>query len=105
MQEMRQSVRILRQAVANIPDGPIMAKVPKVIKPAVGDAYVSIEAPKGELGYYIVSDGTNTPYRIRVRPPSFINLQSLDKMAKGSLIADVVAIIGTIDIVLGEVDR
>ncbi len=105
MQEMRQSVRILRQAVANIPDGPIMAKVPKVIKPAVGEAYVSIEAPKGELGYYIVSDGTNTPYRIRVRPPSFINLQSLDKMARGSLIADAVAIIGTIDIVLGEVDR
>jgi NADH-quinone oxidoreductase subunit D len=105
MQEMRQSVRIIRQAVANIPDGPIMAKVPKVIKPAMGEAYVSIEAPKGELGYYIVSDGTNQPYRVRVRPPSFINLQSLDKMAKGSLIADVVAIIGTIDIVLGEVDR
>jgi NADH-quinone oxidoreductase subunit D len=105
MQEMRQSVRILRQAGANLPDGPIMAKVPKVIKPAIGEVYVSIEAPKGELGYYIVSDGSNTPYRVRVRPPSFINLQSLDKMARGSLIADVVAIIGTIDIVLGEVDR
>ena len=105
MQEMRQSVRIIRQAVANVPDGPIMAKVSKVIKPPVGDVYVSIEAPKGELGYYIASDGTNTPYRVRVRPPSFINLQSLDKMAKGALIADVVAIIGTIDIVLGEVDR
>lgn len=105
MQEMRQSVRILRQAVANIPEGPILAKVPKVIKPAVGEVYVSIEAPKGELGYYIVSDGSNQPYRVRVRPPSFINLQSLDKMAKGALIADIVAIIGTIDIVLGEVDR
>jgi NADH-quinone oxidoreductase subunit D len=105
MLEMRQSVRIIRQAVANIPDGPIMAKVPKVIKPPMGEVYVSIEAPKGELGYYIVSDGTNQPYRCRVRPPSFINLQSLDRMAKGSLIADVVAIIGTIDIVLGEVDR
>ncbi len=105
MQEMRQSVRIIRQAVASIPEGAIMAKVPKVIKPPVGDVYLSIEAPKGELGYYIVSDGTVQPYRLRVRPPSFINLQSLDKMAKGSLIADIVAIIGTIDIVLGEVDR
>ena len=87
------------------PEGPIMAKVPKVMKPAIGEVYVSIEAPKGELGYYVVSDGTINPYRVRVRPPSFINLQSLDKMARGSLIADVVAIIGTIDIVLGEVDR
>jgi NADH-quinone oxidoreductase subunit D len=105
IQEMRQSNRIIRQAVESLPEGPIMAKVPKVIKPAVGDAYVSIEAPKGELGYYIVSDGTINPYRVRVRPPSFVNLQALDKMARGSLIADVVAIIGTIDIVLGEVDR
>jgi len=103
--EMRQSNRIIRQAVESLPEGPIMAKVPKVIKPAVGEAYVSIEAPKGELGYYVVSDGTINPYRMRVRPPSFVNLQSLDKMARGSLIADVVAIIGTIDIVLGEVDR
>jgi NADH-quinone oxidoreductase subunit D len=105
MEEMRQAVRIIRQAVARIPDGPIMAKVPKVIKPPVGEAYVSIEAPKGELGYFIVSDGSIQPYRVRVRPPSFINLQSLDQMVRGALIADVVAIIGTIDIVLGEVDR
>jgi NADH-quinone oxidoreductase subunit D len=105
MQEMRQSTRILRQAVADIPAGPIMAKVPKIIKPPVGEVYVSIEAPKGELGYYIVSDGTTQPYRVRVRPPSFVNLQSLDKMVRGALIADIVAVIGTIDIVLGEVDR
>src|ERR1035441_4357014 len=105
MEEMRQSVRIMRQAVASIPAGPIMAKVPKVIKPPVGDVYVSIEAPKGELGYYIVSDGTTLPYRVRVRPPSFVNLQALDPMSKGALVADLVAIIGTIDIVLGEVDR
>ncbi len=105
MEEMRQSVRIIEQAVARIPAGPILAKIPKVLKPAPGETYVSIEAPKGELGYYIVSDGTTYPYRIRVRPPSFMNLQSLEKMAKGALVADVVAIIGTIDIVLGEVDR
>jgi NADH-quinone oxidoreductase subunit D len=105
MREMRQSVRIIEQAVADIPAGPIMAKVPKVIKPPVGEAYVSIEAPKGELGYFVVSDGSTQPYRVRVRPPSFVNLQSLDKMARGSLVADLVAIIGTIDIVLGEVDR
>jgi NADH-quinone oxidoreductase subunit D len=105
MQEMRQSTRIVRQAVADIPAGPLMAKVPKVLKPPVGEVYVSIEAPKGELGYYIVSDGTTQPYRVRVRPPSFVNLQSLDKMVRGALIADIVAVIGTIDIVLGEVDR
>ncbi|HXG33895.1 MAG TPA: NADH-quinone oxidoreductase subunit D [Bryobacteraceae bacterium] len=105
MQEMRQSVRIIRQAVEGIPEGPIMAKVPKVMKPPVGEVYVSIEAPKGELGYYVVSDGSTQPYRVRVRPPSFVNLQALDKMTRGALVADVVAIIGTIDIVLGEVDR
>jgi NADH-quinone oxidoreductase subunit D len=105
MEEMRQSVRIIRQAVAGLPEGPIMAKVPKVIKPPVGEVYVSIEAPKGELGYYIVSDGSTQPYRVRVRPPSFVNLQALKKMARGCLVADLVAIIGTTDIVLGEVDR
>jgi NADH-quinone oxidoreductase subunit D len=105
MEEMRQSQRICLQAIENIPSGPIMAKVGKVLKPPPGEVYHSIEAPKGELGYYIVSDGTTQAYRVRVRPPSFINLQAFDKMARGSLVADVVAIIGTIDIVLGEVDR
>jgi NADH-quinone oxidoreductase subunit D len=105
MEEMRQSLRIIRQAVETIPEGPIMAKVPKVIKPPVGEAYVSIEAPKGELGYYVVSDGSTQPYRVRVRPPSFVNLQALDRMVRGGLVADVVAVIGTLDIVLGEVDR
>jgi NADH-quinone oxidoreductase subunit D len=105
MAEMRQSLRIIQQAVDAIPEGPIMAKVSKVIKPPVGEIYHSIEAPKGELGYFIVSDGSTQPYRVRVRPPSFVNLQALDLMCRGQLVADVIAVIGTLDIVLGEVDR
>jgi len=105
MKEMEQSLRIIEQAVGKIPSGPIMAKVPKIMKPAVGEIYHSIEAPKGELGYFIVSDGSTQPYRVRVRPPSFVNLQALDQMVRGQLVADVIAVIGTLDIVLGEVDR
>jgi NADH-quinone oxidoreductase subunit D len=105
MEEMRQSAHICLQAIQNIPTGPIMARIGKVLKPPPGEVYHAIEAPKGELGYYIVSDGTTQPYRVRIRPPSFINLQAFDTMVKGHLVADVVAIIGTLDIVLGEVDR
>jgi NADH-quinone oxidoreductase subunit D len=105
MAEMRQSALIIEQALDGLPDGPVMAKVPKVIKPPVGEVYHCIEAPKGELGVYLVSDGTGKPYRMRIRPPAYINLQSLKRMSIGHLVADVVALIGTIDIVLGEVDR
>jgi NADH-quinone oxidoreductase subunit D len=105
MEEMRQSRLICLQAIENIPTGPILGKVGKVLKPPPGEVYHSIEAPKGELGYYIVSDGTTQPYRVRIRPPSLINLEALDRMVRGHLVADVVAIIGTLDIVLGEVDR
>jgi len=104
--EMRQSVRIIKQAIEQIReiDGPIKAKVPKVLKPPKGDAYAEVESSKGIMGFYIVSDGTNKPYRVHVRRPSFINLGYLDEMCRGWLIADLVAILGSIDIVLGEVD-
>ena len=105
IQEMRQAVRIIRQCVERLAPGPIFGKVGKVIKPPVGEVYHSIEAPKGELGYFVVSDGSTNPYRVRIRPPSFVNLQALDIMIRGHLVADVVAVIGTVDIVLGEVDR
>ena len=130
MEEMRQSAEIVRQALETLPKGEINAHEPKVVlppkegvytdmaslihhfkivsegfNPPVGEVYVSIESPKGELGFYIVSDGTNKPYRLRIRPPSFINLEALPTMVEGRLIADVIAVIGSIDIVLGEVDR
>ncbi|PYT05421.1 MAG: NADH-quinone oxidoreductase subunit D [Acidobacteria bacterium] len=105
MEEIKQSAIIIEQALDGLPEGPVMAKVPKIIKPPVGEVYHSIEGPKGELGVYMVSDGTGKPYRMRIRPPSYINLQSLKRMSIGHLVADVVALIGTLDIVLGEVDR
>jgi NADH-quinone oxidoreductase subunit D len=106
LEEFRQSVRIIRQAAEGVPEGPIVGKVPRLIKPPVGETYHAIESPKGELGYFIVSDGKSTnPYRFRVRPPSFCNLQALPRLIKGHLVADVVALIGSIDVVLGEVDR
>src|SRR5258707_14465578 len=106
MEEFPPSLRIIRQPTEGIPEGTIVAKVPRPIKPPAGETYHAIESPKGELGYFIVSDGKSTnPYRFRVRPPSFCNLQGLRRMCKGPLIADVVALIGSLDVVLGEVDR
>ncbi|MPN63368.1 NADH-quinone oxidoreductase subunit 4 [bioreactor metagenome] len=87
-----------------MPDGPVMAKIPKLLKPPVGEVYHSIENPRGELGYYVVSDGSAKPYRIHVRRPSFINLQVLNETCQGLLIADVVAVLATIDSLMGEVD-
>jgi len=106
MSEMRQSVRILRQCLDRLPEGPVMAKIPKVLRARDGMVYGSVEAPKGELGYFIVTtDKAPEPYRCRVRPPSFVNLQMLPDMVRGHLVADLVAVIGTLDIVLGEIDR
>jgi NADH-quinone oxidoreductase subunit D len=106
IEEFRQSARIIRQALDGLPEGPILGKVPRLIKPPAGETYHAIESPKGELGYFIAADGkSNTPYRFRVRPPSFCNLQALPQLIVGHLVSDVVALIGSIDIVLGEVDR
>jgi NADH-quinone oxidoreductase subunit D len=105
--EMRESLKILQQAMREIPAGPVQdpATKPRGLRPKVGEAYGRIESPKGELGFYLISDGTPTPYRFRVRPPSLINLTILEDMCLGQNIADVVIILGSVDIVLGEVDR
>ncbi|MBL8148552.1 MAG: NADH-quinone oxidoreductase subunit D [Blastocatellia bacterium] len=106
MEEMRQARRIVIQTIDKLPTGAVTAaRVPKVLKPPAGDYYHSNESPKGELGIYLVSDGSTQPVRLRIRPPCFVNLQALKKMCVGRLYADVVAVIGTLDIVLGEVDR
>nr|WP_320133137.1 NADH-quinone oxidoreductase subunit D [uncultured Holophaga sp.] len=106
MDEMRQSVRIITQCFEGLPEGPVMAKIPKLLKSEVNEIYHPTESPKGELGYYLVSEkGGHGPYRFHVRAPGFLNLQALPKMIEGSLIADVIAAIGTLDVVLGEIDR
>lgn len=105
VKEMEQSVNILEQAIEKLPPGDVQAALPKRIRPDAGDLYVRTETPKGELGYYLVSDGTASPFRVKVKSPCFVNLSALPAMARGSMIADVVAILGSIDIVLGEVDR
>jgi NADH-quinone oxidoreductase subunit D len=106
MVEMREANKIVAQCLDKLPEGPIMAKRPRVMKAAAdSEVYFAVEGPKGELGFYIVGDGTTNPYRCHVRPASFVNLASLPELAKGYLLADLVALIGTTDIVLGEVDR
>jgi NADH-quinone oxidoreductase subunit D len=106
IEEMRQSLRIIEQAVKGLPpSGPVRADVPHVIRPPAGEAYAHIEAPKGELGFYIVSDNSIAPYRCHVRPTSLINLTALREMVKGWKVADLILIFGSIDITMGEVDR
>jgi NADH-quinone oxidoreductase subunit D len=105
IEEMRQSVRILQQAREAIPEGDIRAKLPKVLRPPRGEAYARIEGPKGEIGFYLVSDASPNPYRYNVRAPSFVNLTCLSQTVVGHKLADAVAILGSFDIVMGEVDR
>jgi NADH-quinone oxidoreductase subunit D len=130
MEELRQSLRILQQAADRLPDGPINIDDPRIIlppkskatsdmesmihhfknvmegpRPPVGESYIAVESPKGEKGYYMVSDGTSKPVRWRIRPPSFLNLAAIPKMVEGHLLSDVIAINASIDIVMGEIDR
>ena len=130
VQELRESIGIVQQALAGMPEGPTKADAPKVVLPdrekmktqmealiyhfkiitegftvPAGEVYQAVESPRGEMGYYVVSDGTAKPYRVHMRAPSFANLQALPKMCEGQLIADVVAAIGSIDVVVGDIDR
>src|SRR6202521_4762881 len=130
VRELRESISIVQQAAEGMPEGPIKADAPKVVLPdrekmktqmealiyhfkiitegfrvPAGEVYQAIESPRGEMGYYVVSDGTAKPYRVHMRGPSYANLQTLAKMCEGQLIADVVAAIGSIDVVLGDIDR
>jgi len=130
LEEMRQSVRILDQALRRVPDGPICVDDPKFtlpkkervltsmeelieqfmivtegIKGPVGEVYHAIEAPKGELGFYIKSEGEKSPYRLQIRSPSFMSLQAIETMAVGGLLSDLIAVIASLDPVMGEVDR
>jgi len=103
--EMRQSLRIIKQAMEQMPPGPVKAEVPHLVRPPAGEAYGRIEAPKGELGFYLVSDNSIAPYRCHIRPPSLINLTALRDMIRGWKIADAIIIFGSIDITVGEIDR
>ncbi len=105
LQEIRQAMKIVRQAVEKIPAGPLQAKVPRIIKVPSGQAYVRTENPKGEMGYYIVSEGGRIPYRVKIRSASFSNLSILPWILEGALVPDMVAIMGSLDFVLGDVDR
>ena len=105
LEEIRQAARIVMQAIEGIPSGPLQAKVPRVIKVPKGETYVRAENPKGEMGYYIVSEGGMIPYRVKIRSASFSNLSILSWILEGALLPDLVAIMGSLDFVLGDVDR
>ena len=105
VQEMRESVKIVRQALRDIPPGDIRGRMPKILRPPKGEAYARIEGPKGEIGFYLISDGSTSPYRYKVRAPSYINLTVLSQLTIGHKVADAVVILGSFDIVMGEVDR
>ncbi len=103
--EMKESLKIIEQAIDNIPEGDVKSAIPKKVTPKKGEIYMRTEVPKGELGYYIISDGTAYPYRVKVRSASFCNVSLINAMSRGYMFADLVMILGSYDIVLGEIDR
>ena len=105
VEEMRESLRIIDQAMKDLPEGDISANVRRIIRPPKGEVFVRTESPRGDLAVFLVSDGTDTPYRVKVRAPSFANLQALNHMLKSAYLADAVLILGSIDVIMGEVDR
>ncbi len=105
LEEMRQSVKIIKQALDGLPSGPHSTQVPLALRPPKGEAYARVEGPRGELGYYLVSDEGPSPYRFHIRPPSFINLSVLKQMTVGHSVADAIVALGSVDIVVGEIDR
>ena len=105
MEEVKQSLHILEQIVDNVPDGAWLADLPLHLRPPEGEAYARVESPRGELGFYLVSDGGPAPYRFHCRPPSLINLTALKEMSVGGTLADAIVTLGSIDIVVGEIDR
>jgi NADH-quinone oxidoreductase subunit D len=105
MREMKESIKIIKQLVDGIPEGPHRAKVAKVLKPPVGECFSRTECPRGELAFYVVSDGGPKPFRVKVKSPCFLNISTLQEIGEGLMVADLVAAIGSLDIVLGEVDR
>lgn len=105
VREMEQSLRIIEQALDGLPEGPVMAKVPKKLKIPQGDYTFSVESPRGELEYYLVSDGSDVPYRLKVRVPSYSNLSPMSELSRGMLLPDMIAVMGGLDLVIPEIDR
>jgi len=105
IEEIGESAKIINQAIDKMPEGPVMADVPRRIMPPAGDVYARYEGPKGEFGVYLVSDGSLNPYRVKLRAPGFVHLQTVQLMAPGGLVADLIAELGSLDLVMGEVDR
>jgi NADH-quinone oxidoreductase subunit D len=105
IREVRESCRIIRQAVAKLTPGDVHESVPKRVKPPAGEVYMRTECPRGELGYFLISDGSTKPYRLKVKSPCFTVMSAFRGASRGTMIADIIAILGSFDIVLGEIDR